>query len=84
MGEGRFKIKCISGSDLITEGKTYDVINGYFSMDNGELSHQYFTVGQINRNFVAVFELVKEDIKPTLSSFTDEELITELFNRIKN
>lgn len=37
-GDGNFKMKCVCvGNNAYTKGKIYEVINGYWKDDNGDL-----------------------------------------------
>jgi hypothetical protein len=66
---GNFKVRCVeSYKDWTTVGKIYSVVNGIFTYNNGHPeAHKYYSVEEMNKNFISQFELVAETVPTTES-----------------
>lgn len=62
MSKGNFKVKRIKGyRNFTTVGKIYDVVDGVFTYDDGNREGiEYYSVDEMNANFVSQFELANE------------------------
>lgn len=70
MNNGNFKVKCVmSCSKNLSIGKEYDVVDGYIYHENGKSIMQYYSIEEINNQFLSQFELVEEKENENMSKW---------------
>lgn len=81
-GDGNFKMRCIDvGNDIYTKGKIYEVIDGVWKDDEGDLVGDEYvkTIDDINGRSCATWELVEEE---TPESIKKEIPVSERMRKI--
>lgn len=77
-GDGNFKMRCIDvGNDIYTKGKIYEVINGVWKDDEGDLVGDEYekTIDDINGRSCATWELVEDEV---IESVKEEKTLLEV------